>query len=111
MKEKASTWHSTKEGLKWHSEHAKNGWKGRIYHDKNCQHCGANYKTPFKDRSRYCSRECILSAIKETVKRDGIIRKHKRLCNDCGNVFLIEAPSSKQKFCSRSCYAEYRVKK
>lgn len=41
----APEWHSSEDGKKWHSEHAKAFWENREPHTNTCDNCGKEYET------------------------------------------------------------------
>ena len=56
--EKAKKWHSSPEGRKWHSEHAKNIDYSKIsYGERTCLYCGKTY-TARKEYQKYCCNNC-----------------------------------------------------
>lgn len=84
-----------------------------------CKHCGCEYKTAYKDRNTYCSRECAFkdkerrcacgvllrgesSAQCEVCSQITIWREYK--CGICGDMFYSER---KRKHCSRDCELQY----
>lgn len=56
--ERAKEWHRSETGREWHRQHGKKSWEGRKWHGKNCAHCGAEYQTPWPNRSKYCCVRC-----------------------------------------------------
>lgn len=68
--EAAKEWHSSEDGIKWHSEHGKKTWLKREYFDKVCEVCGNNYKTPFPNRSKYCHQNCKAKALRNRRKNN-----------------------------------------
>jgi|GWRWMinimDraft_5_1066013.scaffolds.fasta_scaffold05456_4 hypothetical protein len=54
----AKEWHSSEDGIKWHSEHAKNSWKDRQYITKVCKECGKDYQTRHVGKSFFCHLNC-----------------------------------------------------
>ena len=53
----AKIWHSSKEGIDWHREHAKNSLMSDVDIEKNCPNCSVDFKTKVK-RQKYCTTRC-----------------------------------------------------
>lgn len=58
--EKAKEWHRSDHGREWHRIAGKKSWEDKLLHDAKCQEpdCGAEFKTPFPTRAKYCSGAC-----------------------------------------------------
>lgn len=54
----AAKWHSSPDGVEWHSNHGKETWVGRKKVEKRCQVCGVKYETFYPSRSKFCSDHC-----------------------------------------------------
>jgi HNH endonuclease len=54
----AAKWHSTPEGLAWHSKNGKVSWSTRKTHTVKCVYCGIEYQSYFPKRAMYCSHRC-----------------------------------------------------
>jgi len=100
IREKASEWHSSPEGLAWHSENGKEAWRNREPEKTNCQSCGKEYESYFKSRSRFCSRSCQQ---KENYKKHKITGE----CVLCGAEYTYNK-YKKQECCSRACANKLR---
>lgn len=94
----AAAWHSTPEGLAWHSEHGKRVFGGMPVVDARCERCGAGFcvRSYVKSRTRFCSNKC-----KAAARRDSGVDDVPRVCC-CGVTFVINR-YSKTRSCSRSC--------
>lgn len=94
----AAAWHGSPEGIAWHSENGKRSWDGREYATRNCDCCGSEYRTPFGDRSRYCSRTC------GNRVNDQSHRYQVRVpCPACGTEFWQSKYRPKPTACSSKC--------
>ena len=62
--------HASAEGLAWHSENSKQAWKDRQPVSAICTVCGADYKTFYSARSRFCGGNCKATAYR--AKRAGL---------------------------------------
>lgn len=75
-----------------------------------CKNCGKEYRTAYKDRDSYCSRECSDAHFQRHRPRV-IIQKH---CEYCGKEFSADIERC-QKYCSEICgkrgYAGTVIKK
>lgn len=92
----ARAWHSTPEGLAWHSEHGKACWDGRESVAAVCTVCGTGFDTYFPSRARFCSRSCM--------QREGYQRAKTShgICEICGVSFVVNK-YRRQACCSRKC--------
>lgn len=98
-------WHGSKEGRKWHVEHAKEGWKDRQPELRVCAQCGEGFYTHDVGRpTRFCSNAC-----KSAWRRDSGIDDEVRICVVCASVFEVNRYIKKDT-CSRSCTAKLRWK-
>ena len=61
----ARAWHSTPEGLKWHSENGKACWKNRKQYVKSCVQCGKQYETYYPTRAKYCHGNCKAANLRQ----------------------------------------------
>lgn len=57
QRKKAALWHSSPEGLAWHSANGKASWVGREHFVFSCGQCGRSFKAFFK-RARFCAKAC-----------------------------------------------------
>ena len=100
---KAKEWHSTEEGKKWHSQHAKEVYKNLPLIKYKCSYCGKNYETKNrygKNSNTFCSNKC-----KSAYRRATGIDNIRVECGHCGKTF-IRNKYQKQKYCE-----EHRNKK
>ena len=67
---KSKEWHASAEGLAWHSTNSKQAWKDRQPVSAICTVCGADYKTFYPARSRFCGGNCKSTAYR--AKRAGL---------------------------------------
>ncbi|HJA89550.1 MAG TPA: HNH endonuclease [Candidatus Jeotgalibaca merdavium] len=95
---KASEWHRSPEGRKWHREHAKKTLtkENLVYVEKKCELCGKTYETA-REWSKYCSPNCVTKARKKSG-----VDNEERKCAVCGSSF-IRNKYSKTKTCSKKC--------
>lgn len=97
VQELAKEWHSSNEGIKWHSEHGKVSWKNRKIFDKLCLICKKKFKTPFPLRAKFCSNNCK-SQYRRNIKKDYI----KSNCIICSQQFEHNRYNP-TKTCSSNC--------
>lgn len=101
-RKKASEWHSSDEGIKWHQEHAKeslaHAWEKE---SRVCEECGKVFVGT--KRSRFCSQLC---GQRSRARRNGqtIRPLEGRVCAYCGRGFT--ATNGVQKYCSQKCANE-----
>lgn len=95
---KASEWHGSEEGIKWHKLHYEN-CKAKLLEKKNyiCEECGDSFEAVDNGHNRFCSNKC-----KSKWRRKSGADNVKKKCSICGEVFSINK-YSKTKTCSRSC--------
>ncbi|MBF0709738.1 MULTISPECIES: HNH endonuclease signature motif containing protein [unclassified Gemella] len=94
---KASEWHKSEEGRKWHSEHAKRLNLGKMGATKmNCEYCGKSF-TSGKKHGKYCSPNC-----RSNHRRVSEIDNEKRICCICNSEYMVNK-YSKSKTCNRVC--------
>lgn len=103
--EEAKKWHASNNGLKWHSQHAKDSWEDRKKEAVTCVICGKESQKHFKGRKgvRFCSRKCQQKSFYAS-------RRVKALCLLCG----IEFSTYKYRiaiYCSRMCSNKHRFSK
>lgn len=82
---KAKAWHSSPEGLAWHSEHGKEIFKNLEYKEYVCTNCGKIFATKarYSDESnRFCCNACK-SAYRRKIGVDDV----KKICEVCGNEY------------------------
>lgn len=58
IREMTKEWHASEEGREWHREHGKKSWEGRTPTATRCVCCGAEIKTHFPTRSKFCDNTC-----------------------------------------------------
>ena len=99
IRDKASEWHKSEEGMEWHKEHVKNSlaksWAYR--EEKICEQCKKPFiaKTP---NARFCCELCGQHARSETYGKTFI-----NTCEICGKEFGVNARQRNQKYCSNKC--------
>lgn len=100
---KASEWHSSKEGSRWHKEHYER-MKDKLHQrvESACLQCNKNFIST--KRGRFCSNKC-----KSKWRREQGLDNVEKICNVCGNKFTTNK-YSKAKFCSISCANVNRTK-
>ena len=96
-REAAKSWHSSPEGLAWHTEHGKETWEDRETFRVHCQFCGIDIWTPFPTRKKYCSPNCQTRA-----RYHSGIDNIQRRCIICGADFTTHK-YNKIKTCSKNC--------
>nr|DAN84791.1 MAG TPA: homing endonuclease [Caudoviricetes sp.] len=69
----ATEWHSTAEGLAWHSSHAKSYWSSAPKHSYVCTWCGKEYETKAVRYSgnHFCCSNCKAAALRWRRKHEG----------------------------------------
>ena len=95
-RELAKLWHSSPEGLEWHSVNGKRSWDWRETESKVCVRCGTEYDTYFATRSRFCSDACAQSVAVRRYFTDN------RTCAFCGKPFVANRHRDTA-CCSRVC--------
>ena len=103
----AKAWHSSDEGHKWHSEHAKETFGNSPLVSKICEQCGKEYfvKKFVSKRSRFCSNAC-----KSANRRNSGVDKVIRTCLVCGCEFSVSKFSGAST-CSKKCASAMRFGK
>lgn len=94
---KASEWHKSEEGRKWHKKHYER-FKSKLQtkHIKVCDFCNKKYET-IQENSRFCSGKC-----KSAWRRKEGLDNEKRICIYCGDEFEVNK-YTKTQTCSKSC--------
>lgn len=104
IRQKASDWHKSDEGRKWHSEHYED-MKSRWYKEKTytCENCG-NVFTSKMPRARFCCLNC--GNQHRWLADKNVIEK---TCQSCGKKYKTNKwkPNAS---CSRSCAQKNRQK-
>src|SRR5574343_191837 len=101
IRDKTKSWHSSKEGIKWHVQHAKEMRFGQHeFIDVQCFVCGKQYQTKHKSVRNYCSKECT-NAQRRADLAAGKRNIHYHQCEYCSKTFV--TPYKNSRFCSRSC--------
>lgn len=83
---KASEWHRSSEGRKWHEENGKESWKNRKEIIYTCDFCGKEFesrKVYAENQNKFCSNNCK-SANRRKSGVDNVIK----ICEKCGNEYL-----------------------
>lgn len=83
---KASEWHRSEEGRKWHSEHGKTVYANLPTRKFICSFCGKEFETKhnYKDAGeKFCSDKCV--AANRRKKRVDYVEK---ICERCGNPYI-----------------------
>lgn len=96
---KASEWHGSDEGRRWHSEH----YHKSIKRDEEaiCKECGQTYRKKIS-RSSFCSTRCK-NRYCAAAARNRYKTPETAICEICGTVFKPK-PNNAGRFCSRECY-------
>jgi len=98
---KASEWHKSAEGRKWHSDVAKATMPQRLEDTvtMKCQYCGKDYEIPrfLSEGSRFCSNNC-----KSAWRRKAGLDNVETTCIVCGKKFFTNKYNS-AKYCSAEC--------
>jgi hypothetical protein len=90
-------WHRSKEGRKWHSEHAKKVFGNREKEKFFCKHCGDSFETLKVKENKFCSNKC-----KSAWRRESGVDDEKRNCEYCQKEFVVNK-YSKKRFCGMVC--------
>lgn len=100
----AAAWHSTEEGLAWHSEHGRRTWEGRVPDRIECVECGETAERFFD--ARFCSRRCS----RRQADREGryVVTV---TCPICGAAFEQSKYRPQPETCSRRCGAALRKRR
>ena len=83
---KASEWHGSEEGKKWHSEHAKKVFGNLPFKTFVCTYCGQEFqsrKTRKDDQNRFCSGKCS-AAYRRKSGVDDVVK----ICERCGSEYV-----------------------
>lgn len=101
--EASKEWHSSDEGLLWHSNHMKNIIANLPYVTKRCDFCCAEYrvKSAYSNKSRFCSNRCK-SAYRRKHKLDHV----ENICPVCGSIFRTDKYDPRRT-CSLECRRIY----
>lgn len=97
VREKASQWHKSKEGRKWHSQMSKKAYEKRKPQAETCINCGKKYKSKKYGAVKFCNPSC---QTQYRVKSG--IDDEERKCVICGSRFIINK-YRKTQTCSRVC--------
>ena len=93
---KASEWHGSEEGKKWHSEHAKKVFGNLPFKTFVCTYCGQEFqsrKTTKEGQNRFCSGKCS-AAYRRKSGVDDIVK----ICERCGGEYVANK-YQKTKYC------------
>lgn len=96
----APAWHATDAGREWHRQNSVQAWKKKDWHLVGCTVCKAEYRTPFPDRSLYCTKACENTAVRAR-------HQEPRTCLHCGKEFSA-FKYGKAACCSRTCAQQRR---
>lgn len=83
---KAKIWHSTEEGRKWHSEHAKQTQQNAKINKYICDYCGNEFETKniYGDKqNKFCSNKC-----KAAHRRKSGVDDIKKICTVCEGEYI-----------------------
>lgn len=101
-REAAKEWHSSAEGLEFHSHLGRLSWQNRKSVKLKCEACGCSFEAKRTEVAKYCSRACSQSVQFRTYFTD------KRTCAYCGKEFLANRHRTTA-CCSRSCSNKKRA--
>lgn len=90
-------WHSSPEGIRWHTEHGKENFKAKPLVAATCIECGEGYRTKWPDQSKFCSNAC-----KSRARRKSGLDNIEKPCEFCQKPFLSNRFDA-IRYCSRSC--------
>ena len=100
---KASEWHKSEEGRKWHKQHYEQ-MKDKFHttYTVICANCGKEFQGT-KD-SKYCCNAC-----KSAYRRKSGVDNIEKICIICGNTFITDKYSGVET-CSKACTSKYTWK-
>lgn len=94
---KAAEWHSSDEGRRWHSEHAKRITANLSEKEFVCKCCGKHFLKKPLGQNKYCSNACRTKA-----RYQSGVDNETRHCVICGGEFVVNRYANK-KTCSPQC--------
>ena len=100
--EAAKAWHSSPEGLAWHSEQGKRTAENVELKEFVCSYCGKKFLSKPFGQHKYCSGAC-----KSADRRASGADIEIRICEICGKEFTT-SKYSKTRFCSIECRGKNR---
>ena len=100
--EAAKAWHSSPEGLAWHSEQGKRIAEAAEPREYVCEQCGKTFLSKPMGFHKYCSAACRAAA-----RRASGVDNETRICEICGKEFTT-SKYSKTRFCSIECRGKNR---
>lgn len=89
---KASEWHKSKEGRKWHSQQYEISLGNRAKKKFICEYCGKEFYCLDNGVNRFCSANC-----KSRYRWNSGIDNITRICVVCGSEFIVNKYSKKIK--------------
>jgi len=95
-------WHASEAGRAWHADHGQKTWEGRKTFALTCQHCGTEYQSKARERSKFCSGNCRTKA-RYAAGADNV----ERTCVICNVRFSINRHQPAVS-CSRQCGRKWR---
>ena len=98
----ARAWHSSPEGLAWHSEQGKRIAETVEPREYVCERCGKTFLSKPMGFHKYCSAACRAAA-----RRASGVDNETRICEICGKEFTT-SKYSKTRFCSIECRGKNR---
>lgn len=108
MRELASEWHKSEEGLRWHSEQGKKNWQKREMQQHVCMCCGKVFESKHvygENVNVFCGNAC-----KSEYRRQSGVDDVERTCAYCGKKFTVNK-YARAKCCGRECAVNLRWKK
>jgi len=98
---KSKTWHHSKAGREWHSEHAKESAAHMEKREYVCQNCGKHFFKKPLGENKFCSNAC-----RSAYRRKSGVDDETRTCIICGKQFTTNK-YTKSVTCSASCRDKY----
>lgn len=101
----ARAWHSSPEGLEWHSQNGRAAWAGRKPTTLTCQVCGKQYETLRPQGSKFCHLNCKMTALRRRRgMKPGKPRTEwvDRICRICSQNYRAQ-PNRGAATCSDRC--------
>ncbi len=102
---KASEWHRSEEGRKWHSQQGKRTTSELKRKEFVCENCGAHFWKKPLGQNKFCSNNC-----KSAARRKSGVDDETRICVCCGKEFRANKYTNR-KFCSDKCRNSVRRNK
>ena len=76
------------------------------YKEIKCKQCGKTFSVRPSSKQQFCNYKCAAKWLKGKNHHGYNLEERKRICENCGEEFVVSYKNCPQKFCSNECQGE-----